>query len=117
MKRPTRGVVGAPSAGRYWDLIKITYTLYDKREHLKVAGKLLSELRNSPHTDTAIAESQKYNTLSGELHRVCRRESRAHTFKIRIAKCSKKLIKEGCDSKKVRREIICFRGWEPSLGK
>jgi hypothetical protein len=96
---------------------KITYTLYDKREHLMVAGKLLSELRNFPHIDTAITESQKYSTLNGELHRVCRRESRARTFKKRIVKYSKKLIKEGYDPKKVRRKIICFRGWEPSLGK
>ena len=66
-----------------------------------VAGKLLSELRNFPHIDTAITESQKYNTLNGELHRVCRRESRARTFKKRIVKYSKKLIKEGYDPKKV----------------
>ena len=76
---------------------KITYTLYDKWEHLKVAGKLLSELRYFPHIDTSITESQKYSTPNGELRRVVNASQGPARSKKRIVKFSKKLIMEGYD--------------------
>ena len=89
----------------------IVYTPYNKREHMKVNNRKLSEFRNFPHCDSQLSWVCKLGVLNSQMFRFNNRSSTQKGFIHEKVFLAKKMLRENYPLGGVLRMIMKYRRW------
>ena len=97
------------------DHLGLYTTLYDKRDALAEKGKM-GEVRRFPNVDSVLADSCKYGTYKGYLHRVHRVVMRRSRFAALAAQRAVEMWRQGYNARKLKSTAGSFvrHGYRPS---
>jgi hypothetical protein len=96
---------------------RFTWTLFDKRRHMTVNDKPLSDMRNFPHVDTMLTMACKLGVITSQMFRFNRRCFTAKDFIKETVTYCRKLVREGYEKKKVLKQVLAYRHWVKSRGQ
>ena len=89
----------------------IVYTPYNKREHMKVNNRKLSEFRNFPHCDSQLSWVCKLGVLNSQMFRFNNRSSTQKGFIHETVFLAKKMLRDNYPLGGVLRMIMKYRRW------